>query len=155
MKLLPPEITPKEKIGEYDKLLDQSYPAALAILLSHQLAKKTVMEKERKNITDIYRRQLNVPYNTYMGDNRFSLLRFPLLVKDKNKILTLFRKKNIFLGQWYCQPVAPKEIPLPRVGYGQGSCPTAETVCKRIINLPINVSSKEAKKIVKVLNDVT
>ena len=82
------------------------------------------------------------------------LLRYPLLVENRNLILQKARRQNIFLGKWYDQVVAPKDLDLERVEYKLGSCPVAEGIGKKIINLPTNITLKKAEEIVNILNDV-
>jgi hypothetical protein len=83
------------------------------------------------------------------------LIRFPLLIENRDKILQNLAKKNIFLGRWYDSLVAPKDFPLDKVGYRWGSCPLAEAVCQKIINLPTNnIKLNEVEKLTKILNDV-
>ena len=181
LKILIPEITQKEKDGIFDSTFNKSYPNALSILLLHQLKKLDRIQKNRADICKIYSRvilseakdltkgRLTSPKRNYSRRNvgidsslRFTsfrmtktgLIRFPLLVKNRDKIISSAKNKNIFLGKWYDQVVAPKDIDLDRVKYKQESCPVAEEICKKIINLPTNISVEEARRVVSVLNDV-
>jgi perosamine synthetase len=152
--LLIPEITKKEKAGKYDHFFDKKYPNALAILLLNQLKRFTKTQNERKKTVNFYLKNLNYvsPSTLYVSQ---SLIRFPLLIEDRDKILQNLAKKGIFLGRWYDSPVAPKGFPLEKVGYRWGSCPKAEEVCQKIINLPTNnIKLNEAEKLTKILNDV-
>ncbi|TAL77019.1 MAG: DegT/DnrJ/EryC1/StrS aminotransferase family protein, partial [Bacteroidetes bacterium] len=148
--LLIPEITEKEKAGNYDSSFNYAYPNALAILLYHQLKKFEQIQKNRTKIVNFYNQQLKnvTSYMLHVTDQ--PLLRYPLLVKNRNLTLIKTRAENIFLGTWYDNPVAPKGINLERVGYKLGSCPAAEEICNKIINLPTNVSEIEAEKIIKI-----
>jgi hypothetical protein len=152
--LLIPEITKKEKAGEYDHFFDKKYPNALAILLLNQLKRFTKTQNQRKKIVNFYLKNLNYvsPSTLYVSQ---SLIRFPLLIENRDKILQNLVKRGIFLGRWYDSPVAPKGFPLEKVGYRWGSCSVAEEVCQKIINLPTNnIKLNEAKKLTKILNDV-
>jgi dTDP-4-amino-4,6-dideoxygalactose transaminase len=144
------EITKKEKMGAYDPKLDKTYPNAFAILLSHQMKKFKKTQKQRAMITKFYHDyfslvdknwQLNIDKNT-------PLTRYPVLVPNRNEFLLKMKKKGLYAGQWYTQPVAPKGLPLTRVKYDLGTCPKAEKICENIINLPTNISIEQAKKIV-------
>lgn len=84
-------------------------------------------------------------------DNTLSLIRYPLAVENREELLEKAKKQNIFLGKWYDHPVSPKDLNLSRVEYRLGSCPRAEEVCQKIINLPTNISIGEANKIIKIL----
>lgn len=152
--LLIPEITKKEKAGEYDHFFDKKYPNALAILLLNQLKHFSKTQNQRKKIVNFYLKNLNYvsPSMLYVSQ---PLIRFPLLIENRDKILQNLAKKGIFLGRWYDSPVAPKGFPLDKVGYRWGSCPKAEEVCQKIINLPTNnIKLNEAEKLTKILNDV-
>lgn len=142
-----PEITPKEKKGEYDFLLDKSYPLVLVNLLIHQLKKAKKICQKRQEISNFYKKIFKNKHPD------FCLLRYPLLLKNPEKIIKKLRKEKIFLGSWYNQVVAPKEVSLEKMKYVWGDCPKAEEISKQIINLPTNISLNEAVKIVKFLNE--
>ncbi len=149
--ILSQEITSREKNGQYDPLLDKAYPNALSILLLEQLKKFEQTKANRARITAYYDKNSKLRTMNY----GFSpLIRYPLLVDKRSEALQKAANFNIFLGKWYDQVVAPKELDLNRVGYKAGSCPVAEEVCKKIINLPTNITIKDAERIIKILNDV-
>ena len=150
--LLIPEITLKEKAGEYDKIFNKAYPNALAILLLHQLKKFEQIQKQRARICKYYSGV--ILNSTTLRMTERGLIRFPLLLNNRDKTLALARKSNIFLGKWYDQVVAPKDLNLDSVGYKSGSCPKAEEISRKIINLPTNISEREAKKVASILDDV-
>jgi Predicted pyridoxal phosphate-dependent enzyme apparently involved in regulation of cell wall biogenesis len=54
LNLLIPEITKKEKAGEYDHFFDKKYPNALAILLLNQLKHFKKTQNQRKKIVNFY-----------------------------------------------------------------------------------------------------
>jgi len=152
--LLIPEITKKEKAGEYDNFFDKKYPNALAILLLNQFKRFEKIQNQRKKIVNFYLKKLNnvKPSILYIKN---PLIRFPLLIENRDKIWENLSKKSISLGRWYNSPVAPKGFPLNRVGYKWGSCPAAEEICQKIINLPTtDIKLEEAKNLVDTLNDV-
>lgn len=162
LKLIIPEITKKEKKGNYDQLFNKAYPNALAILLRHQLNKFDQVKQQRAKICDLYFRQISkfkfLISNQFLNNQKLnfnlSLIRFPLLVNNRDEIIKKLAKQNIFLGKWYDQVVGPNEINLERVGYISGSCPKAEEIAKKIINLPTNIPFGEAKRVIDALNDV-
>jgi perosamine synthetase len=152
--LLIPEITKKEKAGEYDHFFDKKYPNALAILLLNQFKRLDKIQYQRKKIVNFYLKNLN-KVTGYKLQGTGSIIRFPILIENRDKILQDLEKKGIFLGRWYDSPVAPKGFPLDKVGYGWGSYPQAEEVCQKIVNLPTNnIKLNEAEKLTKILNDV-
>ncbi|MBI2641155.1 DegT/DnrJ/EryC1/StrS aminotransferase family protein [Candidatus Roizmanbacteria bacterium] len=145
--LLIPEVTQKEKRGNYDEIFNKSYPNGLAILILNQLKKFDQMNRNRSTSIQIF----NSTFSKKMPD---FLIRYPLLVDNRKDILAKTAEQNIYLGKWYDQVVAPKDIDLERVEYKKGSCPTAENLCQKIINLPTNISEEEAKRVLDILNDV-
>ncbi len=149
LKLLIPEITQKEKDGDYDFLLDKAYPNALSILLLPQLEKYEQLQKSRASICSLYSKSL--PSNIKHLTSKISLLRYPILVNNPDLILQRAAEQNIFLGNWYNQVVAPKSVSLLKMQYKIGECPNAEEICKQIINLPTNISYQEALKVINVL----
>ena len=65
--------------------------------------------------------------------------RFPLLVENKKQILQLCRNNSIELASFFDTPIHPlKDEELSRVNYNLGSCPNAESVCERLVSLPVN-----------------
>jgi len=155
LHLLLPEITVKEKAGNYDQILNKAYPNALAILLNHQLDRFKQMQQNRTQLSAFYSNfhpLASKPASiSQQPISNFSLLRYPILINDRDLIIKKAAKKNIFLGKWYDQVVAPKSLNLKKVSYQPGSCPVAEEVCQKIINLPTNISIKEASKVLKIL----
>lgn len=141
----PPEVTLKEKRGQLDFSLNFQYPNALAYLLLHQFRKIKKINENRLTITHFYQKNLSFPQINNI------LIRFPYLVNKPGKLIDVMKKNNIYLGRWYEQVVAPKDFPLILAGYQKGSCPTAEKVCRSIINLPTNIDLEAAKKIIKIL----
>lgn len=159
LNLIIPEITKKEKMGEFDQLLNKTYPNALSKLLINQLNKLDKNEAKRKQATEVYTNALNESgFHSRFEINNYALLRFPILVKNRKQIIDRLKKKNIYLGKWYDQVIAPKSIDLVKFCYTKGECPNAEDICEQIINLPTNIKLKEAKKVsqkvIEALNDV-
>lgn len=140
-----PEITLKEKKGQLDFSLNFQYSNALAYLLFHQLKKVKKINENRLTMTHFYQKNLSLSKINNI------LIRFPYLVKNREKLIDIMKKNNIYLGRWYEQVVAPKGFPLILAGYQKGSCPTAENICQSIINLPTNIELEAAKKIIKIL----
>ncbi|MDH7476261.1 MAG: aminotransferase class I/II-fold pyridoxal phosphate-dependent enzyme [Microgenomates group bacterium] len=155
LNLLVPEISAKEKAAAFDPLMNKAYPNALAILLAQQLKKFDLFYHLRAQISRFY--QENLPKNLLLNPSHYlkgSFLRFPLLVNDRHEILNGARQHNIFLGKWYDQVVAPKALNLKKVGYQIGSCPKAEKICQKIINLPTNIGQKQAKIVTETLKTI-
>ena len=65
------------------------------------------------------------------------LLRIPLLTNKRISLKSYFESINIELGEWFTAPLSSKSINHSLFGYEWGSCPHAEFICDRIINLPL------------------
>lgn len=143
-----PEVTAQEKRGIYNFDLDKLYPLALGELLIWQLKRRREIERKRRQITDFYNYCFRTHYQAKNG-----LLRYPLLVENPERIKRKLAEKGIFLGSWYNQIVGPKGVSLKKMKYLPKSCPQAEKICQKIINLPTNISLKSAQKIVKFINE--
>ncbi|MCX7996604.1 MAG: DegT/DnrJ/EryC1/StrS family aminotransferase [Patescibacteria group bacterium] len=144
--VLVPEISSREKRGEYDPYFDKDYPNALAILLSHQLEKYESTRRRRGEVVREYRKALK----GVLTDD-FSLARYPVLVKDREKFLREAKGYGFYPGTWYTQPVAPEGLELGKVGYRKGDCPEAEFISKHIVNLPTNIHLETARDIVELV----
>lgn len=146
--MLIPEITKREKNGEYDTFTDYRYPETLALLLLSQLARyEETMKLRRKNV-QIYNSTLSSTLETPVSP----LIRYPLRVKKRSGLLQFLRKKQIFLGNWYDQVIGPKEINIQKLMYVSGACPVAERLTQEIVNLPTTVSHKNAQKLSELIN---
>lgn len=131
---LPKVLTPEEKQGEKPEKFYVPPP----IILSKNNS------SHQKEIADFYHKNF---------DGIYGILRYSILVDNPDGLRKFAAKQNIFLGDWYDNVVAPKGVNLEKIGYKIGSCPKAEEVCKHIVNLPTNVSLKEAEKVIKIVKD--
>ena len=145
--LIIPEVTKEEKKGHFNYSFLRTFPNCAAIFMLEQLNRFNDVSSKRKRAAQFFDTKFNINTAHTLG-----LLRYPVLCDDPNKIKSLALKQNIQLGRWYSQAVAPNELDLELVGYTAGSCPNAESLCKRIINLPTLISIPDAKRIVKILN---
>jgi len=134
-----------EKQGKKPKNYLTKFPEVFFPLLLNQLKKLEKFNRHRKEIADIY---LSKSPLNFKGEPIF--LRFPVLVKNRDKILARFKKENIYLGDWYKCVLDPCSG-LKIFDYEFGSCPKAEEITKRIINLPTLIEKEEADYIIKNL----
>lgn len=112
--------------GEKPPNYPQKLPPVLAALALNQLRKLDKFNKKRRSIAAKY------------GKIRKGAiyLRFPVLVGDPSKLYERARKDGIILGRWYSNIIDPPETDLKKFNYRKGSCPVAEEVASKIINLP-------------------
>ncbi len=128
------------------------YPNALANLLKRQLGKRTKFEKNREDIVSLYIASLkNKGFMLVNVQNTMNLLRFPLLTDSPATHIARAKSRGILLGNWYSHVIDPANCDLNRIGYMQGSCPNAERIAKRIINLPTRIARTDARRILDLL----
>jgi len=148
--LITPEISIREKRGEFDPLLNRGLPNACAILLLNQLGKFQKISTKRRESVKEYEEKLGVIFKNLFHTQSAPLLRFPVAVENRDEMVKKVAKKQIFLGVWYNQVIAPKGFNLNKAGYIPGSCKKAEEVCNQILNLPTNVSKKERARVIQL-----
>lgn len=146
-----------EKRGERVENIPKLLPNALASLAWQQLKDLHQFNQHRFEISKVYEKGLRGLENVkaIKIPNEVFLLRYPLLVKGRENFLQFARSRDIYLGDWYTQPIDPKEVDMEVVGYKKGLCPKAEAVCQEIVNLPthINLSLDQAYQIVNLIKE--
>lgn len=113
--------------------------------------------KHRKLVTSLYERYLSERgIETIKLPNDYDpvFLRYPLIVRNKEKMLIEAKKRRIEIGDWFLSPVHPNLHGWEKVSYKKGMCPIAESTCEHIINLPTHqkVGIKEVERIVKFID---
>lgn len=111
----------------------------------------------RQKISRIYAESLNKDVllaNLANQINTSSNLRFPIFVKNREKLILYLKQDNVFVSDiWYDAPIAPKKY-LHMTNYRKGTCINSERVTDEILNLPTHksVSEMDARKIVNRIN---
>ena len=157
IKILSKAVHWKEKKGLMPNYFPKKMPNALAILALNQFEKIEKFNNHRKEIADFYFKKLeNTCFKLPEAPKNSSpvFLRFPIKHSDAHQIIKQSWKNNLLIGDWYTSPIAPEDTILEKVGYKAGFCPNAESLAKITFNLPthINISRKEAQKVVNFLN---
>ena len=160
LSILSKGVYKKEKKGEIPKYFPKRFPNALATLALNQFKKLEKFNNHRRKTASFYEKELkntgfNLPLAKSQEGREPAFMRYPILVNfDIDEILQKLRRKKIFLDDgWRKSPVVPPDTDIDKMGYLFGSCPQVEKVAQNIVNLPthINISEKEAKKIVAFL----
>lgn len=88
------------------------------------------------------------------SNSNVRLIRFPLVVNNREKMLDYFAKNRIELGKWFDFPISPQPPRLEVFHYQRGQCPVAEEVCRHVVNLPLHsrLSSADVDHICGVLD---
>lgn len=143
LKIVEPEISPKEYLKGIEPLRSYKMPNAFAKIAVNQIRKIFRLNEHREKITKIYFKEGLIPYGIVPSHFSFYYLRFPLTTNKKRELFEKFKKYNIYLGNWYNSPLAPLNKRLDRYGYYYGMCPNAEKLCLTIYNLPTNILTTE------------
>ena len=137
----------KEKQGQSGFKI-KKMPNALSILANHQLEKLEALNQRRQKIVKLYHQIFEVTNLEY-----FPLLRYPILVNNPERVIKKAKQKKILLGDWYRPVIAPSRVDLKIIGYKLNSCPNAETVSKKIINLPTLITKSQAQTLINLIYD--
>jgi len=145
-----------EKQGKMPKYLFRKMPNVLAILGLHQFKKLERFNEHRTKIAGIYRdiARYEVQPRTMETDRIY--MRYSVFVENSDEVLKKFKKQGIYLNDgWRKTVVVPIGTDLEKMGYKKGSCPVAEEVANKILNLPthINISKEQAQRIKKLLQE--
>ena len=133
---------------------------------SLRFSEKIVESQLKKNenritITNKIINRINKFYDMYKMNNFFNiktkkkleLLRIPIFLNHKQKILKLAKQNKIEIASWYISPVHPyMKHELKRVGYKKNSCPNAEKISNHLVSLPLNISSRKLEQFFKLIN---
>jgi perosamine synthetase len=127
LRLLSKAVESIEKQGRKPAHIEYKYPPALAMNTRRaEISKRYVHElSETACILPIISPNTNP-----------SWLRFPILVANRKQVVFHAREQRMFLGDWYDTALAPAIEHMGVFRYEQGSCPNAEDVSSRVINLP-------------------
>lgn len=148
--LLTLPVSSQEKQAQMS-LKPQLLPNALTALALHQLKKLAKINQKRKQIAQQYQKVLKLP----PAPEGSIYLRFPILVDQPEKLISLAKKQKILLGDWYRPVIAPKGVDLKTVGYRPGTCPHAQAVSQQVVNLPTHpkMAARDAHRVIKIVKD--
>jgi len=146
-----------EKGNRMPKYFPAKMPNALSEIALHQLKLADKFNEHRIKIASLYGHKLrgekgiSLPETTHDARNIF--LWYTIQVEKKNETISGAKECNIFLGDWFPKAVGPLEVDLKKSGYVIGSCPVAERVSSKCVNLPTNknTSKSDAMKVIEIL----
>lgn len=83
-------------------------------------------------------------------------LRVATLVENRAEVLQAARDRRIELGDWFDAPLHPSQAAQEAFGYSRGTCPRAEWLCERLVNLPTHskVDARECDRTLALLDEV-
>ncbi len=137
--------------------LPAKMPSALARLGINQFKKLDRFNNHRREIAEIYSKELGIDYKT-PENSMHTYLRFSLLLEKEKleKFKQEAKKAHTVIGDWYKTILYAPDNSLEKLGYKKGDTPNAEKVSKQIVNLPtgINVDRVSAKRIARIFNQI-
>ena len=149
LRLLSIPVYLEECSGGQPHFFPAQYSSKLATLGLNQLGKLERFNQHRKKIAKVYFKELKNSHLTLPQNDPGSIyLRFTIQTQNPFKLYQRAKKRGILLGNWYGDVVTPAKD-YQKVGYTLGSCPTAEKVAHRVLNLPTYplLQEKQAKKL--------
>lgn len=128
-----------------------------ATLLSRQWKRlKQIKKHSRDTCNYFYENMKNIPGVIpfpIRDDMSLNLIRYPLIVENRQDLIDVFRKHNVELGLWFTAPISSPQINHKVFGYVSGICPEAEKVSKKMCNLPVHyrLNTDDLNKIIVLL----
>jgi len=141
----------EEKSAHRPQIFPAKYPNALATLLLLQLKKLDRYNTQRRDIAALYQEKLGKKdmFQLPRAGEGSVHLRYPVLVSSPGRFLAKAKSHGVLLGNWYHNVVDPTGVAFAKVFYIKGSCPKAEEAATKVINLPTNISKKDALRVIK------
>lgn len=105
-------------------------------------------KKNAKDYTEFLRshNKNHVDFNLF--ENHI-FLKYPLLVKNREQFFELAKSSNLTLGDWFLSPLHPIMDNLERWQLVRNDYPIANSVSKKIVNLPTDI--KTVSEVIKFL----
>lgn len=109
-----------------------------------QLKKLNKINQLRKKNAMDYTRFLKEHNKTYTAEELFSdhlFLKYPLLVKDKDRFFESAKEYRVVPGDWFLSPLHPIEEDLSQWEFDENNFPHAVYISKHIVNLPTDIKN--------------
>lgn len=139
----------QEKNGEQPSFAFHRMPNALSNLALFQLKILEAVNEHRRECARDYTKGLaglGVTLPQEEDGGRSIYLRYCIQTDKARELIAFARKRGIFLGEWYRQPIAPEGVAYGSIRYVPGSCPQAELCARRSVNLPTDTHISRADR---------
>ncbi|MGA7622942.1 MAG: DegT/DnrJ/EryC1/StrS family aminotransferase [Candidatus Acidiferrales bacterium] len=129
-------------------------------LLKRRLARGS-LEKHRRWLKQVYDtalRSSGLPVFNVPSYADPVLLRYPIRVRNKSKILVQAKRRGVEIGEWYTHPVdKPEGMDSRTLGYGKGMCPEGERASREVIHFPMgpNITEQAVLRMVDFVKDLS
>lgn len=148
--------------GEFEGKMPERYAKRMSGLQEWLLRKRlatTALITRRRNLKLVYDealRSCGLPVLRVMENADPVLLRYPVRVRNKEKVLEKARQRRIELGDWFNHPLHPREAKAEAFGYRSGLCLEGERAAEEVVNLPLTEQTTEeiAREAVTFLKQV-
>ena len=118
----------------------------------NKLKKIDKVNQIRKKNAEDYTKFLKSNNKAFVDEGLFNnhlFLKYPLLVKDREKIFKSAKKSNITLGDWFLSPLHPIKGNLLLWNLDKNLFPVASRISEKIVNLPTEILDN--KKVINFL----
>ena len=108
----------------------------------------------RRRNAEVYTEFLAKAGKTFVSPSLFDdhiFIRYPLLVRDRERFREEAEKAKIILGEWFEAPVYPAYAPLALWKVDEAQLPQAMRVCQQVVNLP--TEEKHPERVVAFLQE--
>lgn len=147
----------KEKRGDVEPQVIKRWATVYARMASEQLGQLDIVTKKRQVFAEQYIEQFGSNDHMQLPSHQKhqTYLRFAVQVADADALRQRMQEAHIFLGDWYDQVVGPRAVDLAAVGYEKGTCPHAEQIVQRVINLPTSprLRDEDMERVIGILRD--
>jgi len=145
----------KRKEGVFTESMVRRYPNALATLALAQLTRLEDYNSRRSDIVSAYLTAVKTKHIHTSVKEPLPLLRFPVLVKNKQQVKAHFAQQGIYLGDWYTQAIDPRDVQMSCVQYEH--CSMSDDIARHIINFPTypGLTDADIVKILEVWSEVS
>jgi perosamine synthetase len=134
------------------------FPKLFAAIGNYQLVNwkdRAAMRLEKYNeISTLFQLSYDASHFVFFDfspANKFVPLRFSFLVGRPEEQESFLNRMMNFEDYWFRKPIIATSEPLEKFHYLLGSCPVAEEIGSRIVNIPILDDNREYLKLVKNL----
>lgn len=150
-----------EMYGKKPKQYPRKLSNTLASIVNEELTGLKQNLEHRKNITNKYNEllsHLEAVRSMKLHDDNIGLVRYPVILKDqglRDQVFKQLKDDDIHVGDWYDPNIWPKGTSNKGMKYTEGSCPVAEDISKRILNLQTgkNITEEDVEYIVGRLKE--
>lgn len=149
LNIITKTVSGREKRGKKPQWILRKMPNALAAFAWHQLQKLDRINNHRRKVAGRYH-VLFPQLCAQPHDPEAIYLRFAIRREDARQLIEKAKRKDIFLGDWYRDAIAPSGVDYKAIQYNPALCPEAERAAEEIINLPtdIHIGEKQIERIV-------